>query len=364
MHDVFIIAEAGDNHDGNLDQAFKLVDIAAAAGADAVKFQTFRSEEIISAHAAMALYQIENTGREESQLEMARQLELPETAWAKIAARCRALDVEFMSTPYDPQSLDLLIDLGLRRIKLPSGEITNAPLLLAAGRCNLPVILSTGMATMDEIREALGILAFGMTTPEEQEPSRAAFREAGLSLEGQAALAKNVTLLHCTTNYPAPLDEVNLRAMDTMGSTFGLSVGYSDHTAGLIVPVAAAARGASVIEKHFTLDRNLPGPDHKASIEPQDLDKMVRQIREVERCLGKAEKTPTPSESANTPLVRRGLVALRPLKAGELLKAEDFGPKRPEAGASPMDYFDLLGSKVDRDYDTDEPLFTSEPSID
>jgi N-acetylneuraminate synthase len=349
-----IIAEAGVNHNGSLEMAKKLIDAAAEAGADAVKFQTFRAEALVSATAPKAEYQKEATGTAESQFTMLKKLELDEAAHRVLAAHCRARGILFLSTPFDEKSVDLLAKrIGVPLLKLPSGEITNGPLLLKAARTRKPILLSTGMSDLKDIEAALGVLAFGYTRPQDA-PSRTAFRKAYLSPAGRQALKKLVTLLHCTTEYPAPFADVNLLAMDTMRNAFGLPVGFSDHTPGMIIPVAAAARGAVVIEKHFTLDRSLPGPDHRASLEPKELKAMVRAIRDVERALGTGDKRPAPSERKNLAIARRSLVAAREIKKGERFTQENLTCKRPGGGASPLRYWEVLGKKATRNYRQDE----------
>lgn len=353
---VFIIAEAGVNHNGSLEQAFRLVDAAALAGADAVKFQTFKADALVSRQAPKAQYQLETTGGEESQHEMIRKLELDEAAHAALIGHCRAAGIEFLSTPFDRDSLELLATkFGLSRIKLSSGDITNAPLILQAARTGKPVILSTGMSTLGDIETALGVLAFGYSESRE-EPSTAAFERCYGSDAGRRALRDMVTLLHCTTEYPAPLVDVNLRAMATLGAAFGLPVGYSDHTPGITIPVAAAALGAVVVEKHFTLDRSLPGPDHKASLEPGDLRLMVRAIRDVEIALGSPVKQPAASELKNRAVARKSLVAARDIRKGEAFTPENLAIKRPGDGISPACYWDWMGKFASRDYLRDEKV--------
>jgi len=353
---VFIIAEAGVNHNGSLDMALRLVDVAADAGADAIKFQTFRSENVISGSARKALYQIESTGNTETQLEMVKKLELGEQEHFKIVERCYQRDIRFLSTPFDSLSLRFLVDtLDISLIKIPSGEVTNAPFLLEIARTAKPVILSTGMSTLGEVEQALGVLAFGYLSPGEA-PSLPGFCAAFNSLEGQRMLVDRVTLLHCTTEYPAPLCDVNLKAMETLHAAFGLTVGYSDHTEGIAVTIASVARGAAVIEKHFTLDRLLPGPDHRASLGPSELALMVRSVREVESALGSAIKMPSPSEFDNRTVARRSLVAGRDIVAGEAFSAENVAIKRPGIGISPFMYWELLGRKAIRNFAADEVI--------
>ena len=351
---VYIIAEAGVNHNGSFDMAKELIDVAANAGADAVKFQTFRADRLVSGAAPKAEYQARTTDVAETQHAMLTKLELNEAAHRELIAHSRQRGVQFLSTPFDLESVDLLADtFDLPCLKLSSGEITNAPLLLKASATGKPAILSTGMSTLTEIETALGVLAFGYLR-RDAAPSIAAFHDAYRSPEGQQALREKVTLLHCTTEYPAPFAEVNLRAMDTMAAAFGLPVGFSDHTEGIAVPIAAVARGATVIEKHFTLDRTLPGPDHKASLEPDDLRAMVRSIRQVEEALGSARKLPSPSESKNMDVARKSIVAARDISKGEPFSAENLATKRPGTGLSPLLYWALLGRPAGRNYAKDE----------
>jgi len=357
MSNVFIIAEAGVNHNGSRQLAIDLIDVAAAAGADAVKFQTFRAEEVISRHAAKAAYQARTTDAGESQLDMVRKLQLSEADHEILAGHAKAKGIAFMSTPFDLPSLRLLTGrLAMDIIKVPSGEITNAPLLVEVGRTGRRVILSTGMSTLGEVETALAVLAFGYLPDAGARPTREAFMEALASEEGQRILREKVSLLHCTTEYPAPVSEVNLKAMDTLAGAFGLPVGLSDHTMGIHVPVAAVARGARIVEKHFTLDRKLPGPDHPASLEPAELSAMVAAIRDVEAALGDGVKVPTAGEWGNRRVARKSLVALRPIAAGQAMTAADLGAKRPGTGLSPLEYWNRLGRVATRDYETDDPI--------
>ncbi len=350
---TYIIAEAGVNHNGSLKMARKLVEAAAAAGADAVKFQTFTADRLLSRLAPKADYQIRTTAAGESQHDMLRKLELDEHAHEVLIAQCKICRIAFLSTPFDLESVDLLAGrFDLSCIKIPSGDITNAPLLLKIARTGKPAILSTGMSTLGEVEEALGVLAFGYLGS--SEPSIAGFRTAYSSARGQAILKDRVTLLHCTSEYPAPPEDVNLTAMDTLQNAFGLPVGYSDHTQGIIVPIAAVARGAVVIEKHFTLDRTLRGPDHKASLEPDDLVQLVAAIRVVEQALGSGRKHPAPSELKNMRVARKSLMAACEIASGELFTSENISVKRPGTGLSPMQYWDLLTKKSSRLYSADE----------
>lgn len=351
---VTIIAEAGVNHNGSIETALALVDIAKQAGADVVKFQTFKARTLSTELAPTAGYQARHG--EVSQFEMLKRLELSVDAHMRLRERCRERRIEFLSTPFDEESLGFLVDdIRIACIKLSSGDITNGPLLLEAAKTGKPIILSTGMSTLGEIEAALGILAFGYTEATEF-PSLIAFEKAYSSPVGQLALKEKVTLLHCTTEYPAPYGEVNLCAMATLKQAFGLTVGYSDHTQGIAIPVAAVAMGAAVIEKHFTLDRNLPGPDHKASLEPDELRQMVQSVREVEAALGSPVKQPAESELKNRPVARKSLVAGRDIRRGELFTQENLTVKRPGDGVSPIHYWEWLGKIADRDYQQDDKV--------
>jgi N-acetylneuraminate synthase len=353
---VYIVAEAGVNHDGSLAQAIELVEIAARAGADAVKFQSFKTSSTISRSAPKAEYQKHRTGSAESQYEMVRKLELNAADHLLLRNHCRKRNIQFLSTPFDLWSLDLLVrKCRVERIKIASGEITNAPLLLKAAQSGRKVILSTGMSTLGEVESALGVLAFGYMKSRSQ-PSEAGFHSAFCSSIGQHLLRQRVVLLHCTTEYPAPFEDVNLRAMDTLASAFGLPVGLSDHTRGLAVPIAAVARGARLVEKHFTIDRSLPGPDHQASLEPDELVELVESIRQVEKAVGQPIKIPAASEIKNTEIARKSLVAARNIKKGERFTARNIAVKRPGSGISPMKYWETIGLKADRDYDLDDMI--------
>jgi N,N'-diacetyllegionaminate synthase len=327
---AMIIAEAGVNHNGDMQLAKQLVDAAADAGADVVKFQTFQANQLATERAEQAAYQQQALGQMQSQLEMLQQLELKPEQHGPLIEHCQQRGIEFLSTAFDPPSIQLLASLQLKRWKIPSGEITNLPYLRQIGAMGQPVILSTGMASLGEIEAALVVLEQA-GTPRSQ-----------------------VTVLHCTTEYPAPPDEVNLRAMQTIAQAFGVAVGYSDHTKGIAVPIAAVAMGATVIEKHLTLDRNLPGPDHQASLEPDDFASIVRGIRTVEQALGDGIKRPTISEQANLPVVRKSLVAARPIRAGELFSEANLTVKRPGTGISPMQWDVWIGQPASRDFAADE----------
>lgn len=321
-----VIAEAGVNHNGDLQLALQLVDAASRAGADVVKFQTFQANKLVTEHALQASYQQDVLGQSQTQLAMLQQLELPYEHHLHLVRHCRKSGIEFLSTAFDLPSIELLASLKLKRWKIPSGEITNLPYLRQIGAQGQPIILSTGMANLGEIEAALAVLQ-------------------------QAGTPRNrITVLHCTSAYPTPPNEVNLRAMQTIAQAFGVAVGYSDHTEGIAVPIAAVAMGATVIEKHLTLDRNLRGPDHKASLEPDDFAAMVRVIRTVEQAIGDPTKRPTAHEQANMTVVRKSLVAARPIRAGELFSEHNLTTKRPGTGISPMQWDAWIGKPASRDF--------------
>ncbi len=327
---TLIIAEAGVNHNGDLEIARRLIDVAADAGADLVKFQTFNADRLVTAQAGKADYQTAGTPAGESQHAMLRKLELTRDMHEMLIAHCKSRGIGFFSTGFDEQSIDLLVELGLDRFKVPSGEITNLPYLRHVGRYGKPVILSTGMATMEEIEAALRLL------------------------EQSGTPRDRITVLHCNTEYPTPMTDVNLRAMLTIRERFGVAVGYSDHTPGIEVATAAVAMGATVIEKHFTLDRTLSGPDHKASLEPAELKAMVSAIRNIERAMGDGVKQPSASEKKNIVVARKSIVAARPIRAGEPFSAANLAVKRPGNGLSPMRWDEVLGRKAPRDFSPDE----------
>lgn len=329
---VLIIAEAGVNHDGDLDQARALVRAAAAAGADMVKFQTFSANKIAAVHAPKAAYQEAATDAGESQRDMIARLELSRADHDALVTECASAGIRFFSTGFDNESLDMLVDeIGIDRIKVPSGEITNLPLLRHIAAKRLPIILSTGMATLGEIEAAIDVI------------------EAG----GIARV--DITVLHCNTEYPTPASDVNLKAMNAIGIALGVAVGYSDHTLGTEISVAATALGATVIEKHFTLDRTLPGPDHGASLEPDELAAMVRAIRNVEAALaGDGIKRPSASERGNRAIARRSIVAARDIAAGEIMTHENLTAKRPGTGLSPMEWDSVVGRPAPRAFVADE----------
>ena len=334
--------------------AFQLIDVAVDAGADAVKFQTFKAENIVTKSADKAAYQKETTDGAETQFEMLKKLELPDNLHYELIEYCQKQKIEFLSTAFDLESLGFLVnDLKLKTLKIPSGEITNGPLLLAHAKTGCKLILSTGMATLGEIEEALGVLAFGLINDGKIKPSKAAFQKAYSSTEGQEILKDKVTILHCTTEYPAPINEINLNAMQTMHKAFGLQTGYSDHSEGITIPIAATAMGVTLIEKHFTLDKTLLGPDHKASLEPDELKAMVEAIRMVEQSMGRGLKGPMPSELKNRPIARKSLIAAKDIKQGEKFSEENVIVKRPGTGVSPMEYWDMLGKIAQSDIEQD-----------
>jgi N,N'-diacetyllegionaminate synthase len=330
MDRVLIIAEAGVNHNGDPATARQLVDVAAQAGADCVKFQTFKAEQLVTPGAGKADYQVRKGDAASSQLGMLHELELSPGVHRELMEYCRRRGVAFNSTGFDERSVDFLVELGIEFLKVPSGEITNLPYLRHIGQLGKPVVLSTGMATLDEIDAALTVL------------------------ERAGTPRGRVTVLHCTTEYPTPMTDVNLRAMYAIRDAFGVAVGYSDHTMGIEVSIAAVAMGATVIEKHFTLSRDLPGPDHRASLEPDELQAMVRAIRNIERALGDGVKRPSPSELKNMPAVRRSLVAAAAIPRGERFSPANVTAKRPGTGVSPMRWDEVMGRRAARAYAPDE----------
>lgn len=324
---IYIIAEAGVNHNGSFETACRLVDAAKAAGADCIKFQTFRAEKLVSRGAKKAVYQQQTTG-EGSQAEMLKKLELPFEQFTALKAYCDRAGICFLSTPFDGDSIAFLNTIAMPFWKIPSGEITNYPYLRALAETGKPVVLSTGMSNTEEIRDAVRVL-----------------REHG---------TKEIRLLHCNTEYPTPYEDVNLKAMETLREGFGLEVGYSDHTRGIEIPIAAAALGAVIIEKHFTLDRNMEGPDHKASLEPDELARMVRSIRNIEKAMGNGVKAPSPSEKKNIAVARKSIVAKTAIRAGEMLTEDNLTVKRPGTGISPMKWNEVIGRRAAKDFEEDE----------
>ena len=327
---VFIIAEAGVNHNGSIDLAKKLIDVASASGADAVKFQTFKADNLATKKAQKAIYQKENTDKEESQFDMLKKLELNIEAHKELISYCNNKKIIFLSSPFDHESIELLNDLGLEILKIPSGEITNLPYLRHIGKLNKRIILSTGMSNIDEVKSALNILINSGTKK------------------------NNITVLHANTEYPTPMEDVNLRAMLTIGKELDINFGYSDHTLGIEVDIAAVAMGASCIEKHFTLDCKMEGPDHKASLEPNQLKAMVIAIRNIELALGGSVKKPSRSEIKNIKIARKSIVAKTKIKKGDILSEKNLTVKRPGTGISPMKWDEVMGTKAIKDYNADE----------
>ncbi|MCU1762128.1 N-acetylneuraminate synthase [Pseudomonas sp. 14P_8.1_Bac3] len=346
---VYIIAEAGVNHNGDRALAFALVDAAADAGADAVKFQTFNAVRLASRHAPKASYQKKSTDESESQLSMLKKLELPREWHGELQRYARGKGIEFLSTAFDADSLEFLSDLGMPFFKVPSGELTNGPLLWQFAHTGKKLILSTGMATLSEVEQALAIVAHALQHSQEPANMDEVWRCWGM-IECRERLVGHVTLLHCTSQYPTPWSEVNLKAMDTLANAFNLDVGYSDHTEGCLIPVAAVARGARVIEKHFTLDRSLPGPDHKASLEPDELKRMVSEIRALELALGSACKAPQASEWDTRKAARQQVVAAREIAAGSELVREDLTTARSGHGLPATALWELIGTVSVRAY--------------
>ncbi len=330
MQKIFIIAEAGVNHNGDIDIAKKMIDAASEAGVDAVKFQTFKAEKIVSMNAPKAEYQIENSNNTESQFQMLKKLEIDKRTHIELMKYCKEKNVMFLSTPFDIDSIHMLVELGIGIIKIPSGEITNLPYLREVARQKKKVILSTGMSNMQEVKDAVQVL-----------------KQYG---------AEDITVLHCNTQYPTPMEDVNLRAMIHMKHELNLEVGYSDHTQGVEVPVAAVAMGAAVIEKHFTLDKTMEGPDHKASLEPNELKEMVKAIRNIEKALGNGEKNKTESEVDNVVIVRKSIVAACKIEKGELFTEKNLTVKRPGNGISPMKWDEMIGKVADKTYEADEMI--------
>lgn len=327
---TFVIAEAGVNHNGDMNIAKRLVDVASEAGADAVKFQTFKTENIVCRSAQKAAYQLETTDKSESQYDMLKKLELTREQHIELIEYCKAKHIIFLSTPFDIESLSMLIELGVSMIKIPSGEITNLPYLRAVAKQKKKVILSTGMSDLEEVKDAMKVLKNKGT--------------------------EDITVLHCNTQYPTPMEDVNLNAMVTMKDELGISVGYSDHTQGIEVPIAAVAMGAVAIEKHFTLDKNMDGPDHKASLEPGELKKMVQAIRNIEKAIGNGKKEVTASEKQNKNVVRKSIVAACKIQKGEHFSEHNLTTKRPGTGMNPMKWDEVIGQVAVRDYKTDEMI--------
>jgi len=327
---TIIIAEAGVNHNGSMGSAKRLIDVAVEVGADYVKFQTFKAETLVTQSADKAEYQKELTGEDETQFDMIKKLELDRKAHEELMDYCVQKGIKFLSTAFDHDSIDLLAELNILLYKIPSGEITNLPYLRHIGGKGKPIIMSTGMSTLDEVRDALNVLI-----------------ESG-------AKKDKITILHCNTEYPTPMEDVNLKAMLTIRDELGVNIGYSDHTLGIEVPIVAVAMGATVIEKHFTLDRNLPGPDHAASLEPHELKEMVSAIRNIEKAIGNGMKKPSPSEIKNIPIVRKSIVAKKSIKKYEKFSEENLTVKRPGTGISPMKWDTVILQKAKEDFNKDD----------
>lgn len=355
MTKVKIIAEAGVNHNGDIELAKELIDVAYESGADIVKFQTFNAKDLVTTKAAQAPYQSRNTKIKESQYEMLKRLELDKESHFILKDKCQKLGIGFLSTAFDLESLRFLIEeLKFKTLKIPSGEITNASLLLESSYSGNKLIISTGMATLQEVEDALSLVAFGYLTKGHEAPSNTGFKKAFNSNEGKEILEEKVSLLHCTTDYPADPQDINLNAMDTMRNVFGLPVGYSDHSLGIEISLAAVAKGAHIIEKHFTLDRNLKGPDHLASLEPLELGILVKSIKNIELSVGDGIKSPRHSELENKRVARKSIFAAKKIKKGELITEEMLSIKRPEEGLSPMLIYDLIGTRAEKNYEKDE----------
>ena|SRR3990167_2516085 len=352
---VYIIAEAGVNHNQNRDMAFKLVDAAADCGVDAVKFQTFKAAKLAHKKVEKAHYQKLNTDANESQFEMLAKLELPESWYKELQEHARNKGIEFLSTAFDEASLYFLQSLNLPLYKVPSGELTNAPLLWRFAQTEKPLIISTGMATLSEVEQALAIITHGLVSVEEPQNMHNIWT-CWSDPELRKRLIGHVTLLHCTSQYPTPWHEVNLRAMDTLVSAFGLEVGYSDHTDGIMMPIAAVARGATVIEKHFTLDKTLPGPDHCASIEVNELKQLVANIRALELALGSGIKAPQASEWDTRKIVRQSVVAANTLQVGKIIERSDLTTARTGEGISASMIWDLVGKACQKSYEVGEAI--------
>jgi len=347
---TLVIAEAGVNHNGDENLAHELIEIAASSGADIVKFQTFKAKNLLTNNTPLADYQLRNTSSFRSQLDMLAKLELPFKTFKKLKKYSETKGIEFLSTAFDNESLKFINTLNLERLKIPSGDLTNSPLLLLHAKTNKKLILSTGMASLDEIELALGVIAFGYLRYSNVKPSLKNFSNAFQSPEGQKILQQKVTLLHCTSEYPAPLDEVNLNAIKLLRHRFGLQVGYSDHTEGISSAIAATALGATIIEKHFTANKDLEGPDHIASLDPIELRDMVQAIREVKKSLGDYVKKPSSSEIKNIKIARKSIVANTTISKGQKFTTKNLTTKRPGTGLSPIYYWNLIGKHADKDY--------------
>ena len=356
---IYFIAEAGVNHNGNFNLALKLVDIAVDAGADAVKFQTFKSENLASKLAAKANYQKKTTNINQTQLEMLKSLELKDKDYFKLKNYCKLKKIDFLTTAFDEDSLMFITKkLKVKTLKIPSGEITNGPLLLAHGLTGLDIILSTGMSSIKEIRDALGVIVFGYINRNKKKitPSKKSFMHALNSKEGKNLLKKKITILHCTTEYPAPIEDINLNAIFDIANNFDTSIGYSDHSSGELVSLVAASMGVKLIEKHFTLNKNMSGPDHKASLNPVELKKLIIKIRKIEKIKGLNIKKAYKSEIKNISIARKSLIAGKDIKFGNMFTKINLTSKRPGTGKSPMNYWHYIGKKSKKNYKKDEVI--------
>lgn len=350
---TYIIAEAGVNHNGSLEIAKQLVMVAKQSGADAVKFQTFKAENLVTKHAPQASYQIQNLGERSSQLAMLRKLELSYDEFLELKRYCDDVEIQFLSTPFDLESVDFLIrKLDMEKIKISSGEMTNLPFLYNVAAYRKPIIVSTGMATMDEIHEALAYIAYGLA--EKKQMDEKLIWTFYKSKQAKQLLEQYVTVLHCTTEYPAPFNTINLKAITQLKAVMNIKIGLSDHSQGIAIPIAAVALGAEVIEKHFTLDKNMEGPDHIASLEPQELKDMVLHIRQIELALGDGIKRPSSTELINRVVARKSIVAKSNIVAGEIFSVDNIVIKRPGSGMSPSQYWNLLGKASSKSYCEDE----------
>ncbi len=361
MHNIFVIAEAGVNHNGVFENAVKLVDEAKNAGADAVKFQTFITDNCLSKSISKADYQVNNTGSG-SQYEMVKSLELTFDEHKRLKGYCDLVGIDYLSTAFDFESLEFLtLELKLDKLKIASGEITNSPLLLAHAKTGCELILSTGMCTIGDIEYALGVIAFGLINDSSKLPSEVEFSNAFFSKKGQELIKSKVTILHCTTEYPAPFDEINLNAIETIQKAFGLRIGYSDHSEGITVPILSVAYNISILEKHFTLDKNMEGPDHLASLEPSELKVMIKSVRQAEKALGSSSKRPSESEMRNLSKVRKVILAKQAIIEGDLFTSENLCIKRGQGGVKPSEYWSLLGLNASRDYEVDDSIDCKAP---
>jgi len=357
MNNVFIIAEAGVNHNGNIKIAKNMVDAAVDAGVDAIKFQSFKAEDLVINQAPKANYQLHNTLENETQYQMLKKLELSHDEQQQLYAYCQNKGIQFLSSPFDLKSCRFLIKtLGLKTLKLGSGELSNAQLLYYIASMNCNIILSTGMSNLHDIEQALGVLAFAYTNPKENNPNSKRFKAALDSANGIKALKQHISLLHCTTEYPCPFEDVNLDSINSLAKHFSLPIGYSDHTQGYHISLAAVAMGARIIEKHFTLDQNMAGPDHQSSIEPNELKLMVKQIRDIEVAKGNSVKQICSSELKNRSIARKGIYANGNISKGDILTTDNIAVKRPESKLSAQFYWEIIGKKANKNYHHEEPI--------